>query len=696
MAVLLGLVAITPGVDVPEIPYWESAPADYRKRPVRKYDPIGALLAMDPLADPSEFFSTWKDRGFEAAVKGSDWVRPVYRALAAHMLQKSMSIVHNQRHELEILFAENPREQPPIRYALGDAFLDQRRVLTAGHAFGKTLDDLLESARDDVEATFRKRHAGSAFARRPEAISVAEHGQRTALQKIGLYGQRHGRSFRTLVRHQHGRAREARLMDPERALESRVERLCGKAEKFWKARVRAHMAATYPTGQPTRNMASKAELLQLIYATSSVQSDEDVVVAFCLAAMVRPKLLRRTYVDSIDEHWCLVRFKIRYLHGMPKDRERLFLRAGKYAYRVVPRRIGDAFVELKLRRPADKTLGRRHHLFAAINEADNRCREILPSRTLSTCLDTLLIHGNAYFGVDYAVGYYGLTRYPLCDALAKSKVPAPLHYTHCGGESVVRAQQFLWQFTDSRAPIRLGRVGNWGARYCPDPEATMKPFIASFVAELTSRHVPDSIEDGIRDWNAVAACLHLMAVLLAGLRNYRGTPAIPRNLDRGYVELVQEKGFPVPVYVPAVLRNLLNLGRERWTQFKEHWVAQGVNRMELPSEDFHYGIIDEPRYARDGTWRFTALCHLRAMVALFNVDRFRRYSFLHQNSMRDLSNTLLRQSGLFKESEVRAFHHHSERLLAALRRHHIEPVVCPKRLEAMADYVADQIGLIVK
>ncbi len=306
-----------------------------------------------------------------------------------------------------------------------------------------------------------------------------------------------------------------------------------------------------------------------------------------------------------------------------------------------------------------------------------RLSEIVPGATLAKFEHTLYRQAHCWWGVPWGLVVSGMTSH-------RPKAHAVRSYVRCDQALWRHARPYrhtFWASTDVEGcPYRAP----WGSALVPRTHIVRQWF--SRLAEIGSSDPPRGPGGLLSYANRFAALTHIGFLLLEGLRMYPMDALGPELLHPRGWDVVWQKQHPSILTTTSATSALLN-----WATAVSQRIARTIADMgfrQHGNPPYAFMEIRQPDLIVNlGCTSHLVQSALGCDIGLRNIPEFAR------NPHRHWSNTILRQSGLFSELAIQAFHHHHFALLQPLARHRLEPIVDWSTREAIASYLATQAGI---
>ncbi len=265
-------------------------------------------------------------------------------------------------------------------------------------------------------------------------------------------------------------------------------------------------AWNYVCAMPPVRMLGRAQVSLILNAVAKMRCDEDVLLCMIFFGFVARQHLPSCELFHDDNPPATRRYYVRTKVTLPQkapEYPELYIKVGDNLERPIPTILHGRF--LAIRNAPD---------FTRIAERmDQRLREILPLATVSKVTQTLISQGPAWWGLPAGLLEYGWR-------VNRIKRPAHASYTCLTPQIIYLAREYLTPLRSYHS-VTLPTCAATGSALCPKVEVVKRLFrVWRKYFRVLRVNTP---EDTIRHWNIVAAGLHLLCLLVLGLRNHHLT-----------------------------------------------------------------------------------------------------------------------------------------------------------------------------
>lgn len=361
------------------------------------------------------------------------------------------------------------------------------------------------------------------------------------------------------------------------------------------------------------------------------------------------------------------------LHQGPSSISRgLYRPSVQTMWRAVPSKVAESLIP-RLTTPTSRE--------ALHMEIEGWFRARMPSATLAKFAQAMTYQGPSWWGYPWILVYAG-HRATLAQCHAAR--------SYCQISRDISAQA---------APFCAKVFPNWPRWWeaaDPAPGSALVPAdatartVASRIQALGSQCPAKDPDTAFAQLQTLGAAMHWLILIYTGIRNRPFSEALPRAilLAAPHWSLLKQKGQQCPTFLPRPCLKWMTPLRFLWEANLE-LVAQ---RLWL-SDHAHLPLYGIPFATSADGLRIDPPTPDLIVQGFALDDVLREFVGLNPRAWRHWTNTVLRESGLFSEPEVRAYHHHYLSAFHPLARHRAEDPLASQARERMAAYIASRLGL---
>lgn len=579
-------------------------------------------------------------------------------------------------------------------YCAANGFKDGSRRITQTHLerlrlYRKLLDaqrvtptpdrDLLDAARKYVEDNLRN-HAGNQI-RFPDLWRDFQRRRRNPWTVLGALRQRGAPThpFRNAIR---ATARTIAQPDPEDT-ESPQEWLADEQgveiDSLYPGRAAAaslrKQASFLVTPCPLPRAFSQAETLFAIQVAA--REAESHPSAAAVAAMAHglvgfEALGSAKWANETDGNRSY-RVDLAAMHqGPPPNSRGLYRPSVQEMWRAVPAKVGELLMP-------GLTTPRRREAFRADIEAWFRAR--MPSATLAKFAQALTHQGPSWWGYPWILVYAG-------HRATLTQCHAARSYCQISPDINAQAARFCAKmFPD---------WPRWWDAAGPTPGSALVPtdaaahMIASRIRTLSGQAPAEDPDTAFAQLLTLGAAMHWLTLIYTGVRNRPFHEPLPRAilLAPPHWVILEQKGQKCPMFLPRPCLKWMIPLRSRWET-----ALKPVGKRLWLGDQAHLPLYGIPSATADGGICIDPPTPDLIVQGFALDDVLREFVGLNPRAWRHWTNTVLRESGLFSEPEVRAYHHHHLSAFHPLARHRAEDPLGIHARERMAAHIATRLGL---
>jgi hypothetical protein len=558
-------------------------------------------------------------------------------------------------------------------------FRTYRLCLDATECYGKTRDQILETARKNIEPAARL--LGDLSLRKVPLFWAnwlcTDIKRRPPWNLFSwLLGLDHLSSSSEVHEHLRRAAREEKQRDPEDEMVSEltrpevreIERFYGR-KSYCSALRLASLAfpglCTSPLGLP------ESVVLEILQKCTVEDGPGACYIAFSCAALAGRAALRTLeFHESVGG---LISTRI----YAPQQRSRvvheLLRPSSNRFFRYLPETLCQRFQHF-WRQLGLKQLVKHAQAWLKANWAEHR-------PTVRKLERALLTNGPDWFGYDWIYAYYSIEG-------TRRKGHAAKSYCQISQPIRRRADNYLRAFFDFQPTANAAELPPFGSSLVPTDE-TIRAILRR-LPELVRADIPNTPEHLLGNLTILAALAHFTLLLFCGLRNNPMQPLPLRHLNRAADwELVYQKTAPFVLYVPAVVRNVFGRARVQTEGCLDKLRSLGF----AVDPNWDFVIYGFPEVRTDGsTITRSAASHKKIIGGLIADPGLSKFAVIPRTAGRQWSNTVLRESGEFTETEIRTFFGHHDTVFHPSRKTRLEVLVNRELRERVADFLASRAG----